>query len=675
MGRPEKIVLLCFLGCVTFCLCIAIACGVVFTTSKIIPEFAGKLTNLHLNPESTEATAIIPTQTSTATNQSDAAAEMTLNSLENTVIPEANWVQLSEEFNHLSNIPTAVTTPPVAYKIGDESSFWVLNDDTKETIQVKATLQYKTNQIYFWIENGVNFDAQQFKKAADTFANKIYPTDQEFFGKEWIPGVDNDPHLYILYTRGLGNDIAGYTSDSDSVLDEAHSYSNEHEMFYINADIQTFTDPYTLSVMAHEFQHLIHGYHDPNEELWLNEGFSELASFINGYDTGGFDELFAENPDVNLTVWPNDPDATNVHYGSSFLFTTYLLDRFGEKTTKAVVADLKNGLDSIDDVFKNENLIDSTTNQVLTSVQFFQDWTLANYLNDTKIGDGRYGYTNYKNLPDFSGAQENEDCSSSEIKGDVNQFGTDYIHFACDGNYSLKFTGDATVNILSVSPKEGSYYLWSNMADSSDTRMTREFDFSQLSGKIDLSYDMWYDLEKDYDFVYLLASTDNQTWQNVDTPSCTTDDTTGNNYGCAYNGITQGWVHQEVDLSQFAGKKVTLRFEYVTDAGVTGEGFVIDNLEIPQLNYQTGFESDDGGWQLEGFARIENQIPQTFLVSVIHGSGDDAKIEKYEAAPGRTLTFNIDSSQGDADLTIVVSGSERYTRQPAKYQLNVSANP
>ena len=42
----------------------------------------------------------------------------------------------------------------------------------------------------------------------DTFDQKIIPTDREFFGSEGNPGVDGDPHIYVLYAGGLGTTLA-----------------------------------------------------------------------------------------------------------------------------------------------------------------------------------------------------------------------------------------------------------------------------------------------------------------------------------------------------------------------------------------------------------------------------------------------------------------------------------
>ena len=37
--------------------------------------------------------------------------------------------------------------------------------------------------------------------------------------------------------------------------------------------------------------------------------------------------------------------------------------------------------------------------------------------------------------------------------------------------------------------------------------LTRDFDFTSASGPLTLKYHTWYDLEKDYDYVFLEAST------------------------------------------------------------------------------------------------------------------------------------------------------------------------
>ncbi len=88
--------------------------------------------------------------------------------------------------------------------LGDQQLFWVLNTDQGQDFQVNAALRYITDHAYFWIEDGINYTPRELKALADTFENKIYPTDREFFGSEWTPGVDGDVHLYILYRARPG---------------------------------------------------------------------------------------------------------------------------------------------------------------------------------------------------------------------------------------------------------------------------------------------------------------------------------------------------------------------------------------------------------------------------------------------------------------------------------------
>jgi bacillopeptidase F (M6 metalloprotease family) len=70
--------------------------------------------------------------------------------------------------------------------------------------------------------------------------------------------------------------------------------------------------------------------------------------------------------------------------------------------------------------------------------------------------------------------------------------------------------------------------------------LTQSFDFTDHSGPLTLSYWTWYDTEKDFDFVYVEASTDGEHWQTLTTPSGTPEDLTGANYGWGYTGVSGG---------------------------------------------------------------------------------------------------------------------------------------
>lgn len=606
---------------------------------------------------------------STPVPASDAAYE-TLQNLQAVDVPNNDPRELAERLKGIQDIPETV---PFAgnFKVGDQQTFWVANVDTNENFQVNAVLRYVTDSTYFWIEEGTRYDQDELAALGNTFNDQIYPTDREFFGSEWTPGIDNDPHIYVLYARGIGSNIAGYFSSADSVHPLAHPYSNGHEMFIFNADNTGLGEEFTYGVLAHEFQHMIHWYRDRNEEGWLNEGFSELAAFLNNYDPGGFDYVFALNPDLQLNDWPNDSNATTSHYGASFLFLTYFLDRFGEDATKALVAETDNGLDSIDKILTTINARDPSNDKILTADDVFADWVITNYANSSRLGDGRYVYQSYNHAPSFPDTEQVVECQTGWEGRTVSQYGTDYINLACGHDFTLSFQGNSEVGVIPESANSGEYAFWSNKGDESDMTLTQTFDFSAIEAPINIDYSTWYDIEEDYDYIYLSASVDGKTWQILDTPSCTTVDPSGNSLGCGYTGTTDGYIQESVDLSQFAGQSVTLRFEYVTDAAVNGEGLLVDDIRIPQINYSTDFETDAGGWDARGFVRIQNRLPQTFKVSILHNNGSPS-VETYTIDAAESIRLPITVSSTSDSIVLMVSGTTRFTRQEAVYYFKLS---
>jgi len=648
--------------------------------SPLVPQVSAAPTQAR--PSSTPPNPTIPTTRKAPDPAGPIAqaplseSEQTLKTLENAEIPINDPIDLAKRLEGKQNLPVSLDFPAKIYQVGAENSFWVMDSNTNQNFQVQATLRFVSDHVYFWIEDGVRYNETQLEKLVETFETQIYPTNREFFGSEWTPGVDADPHLFILYTRGLGGSVAGYYSPPDEYLPVVREYSNGHEMFFLSADKLTLDEEYTYGVLAHEFQHMIHWYRDRNEQTWLNEGFSDLAMFLNGYSIGGHEWSYIANPDLQLTDWfPGNQDNTP-HYGASFLFTTYFLDRFGEDATKALVGDPENGMVSIDQVLETLGIDDPQTGKLLTADDVFADWVLTSYLQDENVEDGRYTYHNYSGAPLPSLTEEVESCPLGEVQRDVSQYGVDYIGIQCHGDYTLHFVAPAQVGVLPEGPHSGSYAYYSNESDESDMTLTRSFDFSDKTGPITLEYWTWYDIEKDYDYLYLTASLDGETWQILTTPSGTADDPSGNSYGWAYNGYSGGasgprWIQESVDISQFAGKKVQLRFEYITDAAVTGDGFLLDDVSVPETGYFTDFENDDGGWVGNGFVRIQNSLPQTFRLALINLNKNGTTIQKFELNGDNVLDIPLQITNDSTQFVLVVSGVTRFTRQKAIYQYSI----
>ncbi len=610
-----------------------------------------------------------PVPTFSATPNPQVATD-TLTVLEESVVPINNPAELACRLKNICDIAPTVPPPATPYPVGAQQTFWVTNIDTNENFQIEARMYYSTDHVYFWVQEGVRVNDADLKQLVDTFEERIYPTNRTFFGSEWSPGIDGDPHIYILYASGIGSQIAGYFSSADEMPPEVHPYSNAHEMFVFNADTVGLAEDFTYGVLAHEFQHMIHWNLDRNETSWLNEGFAELAAFLNGYDPGGFDWAYLRDPDLQLNDWPNDPGATSPHYGAGFLFTAYFLDRFGAEATQTLAAQSQNSLDSVDLTLEELDIRDPLTGALLRADDVFLEWTIANFLNDPAVADGRFAYSNY-DLP--SKARQGlyiTSCPREPLAYNVRQYGADYIRIACEGNFTLIFQGDTSTGVLPVDPYSGDYAFWSNKGDESDMTLTRQFDLSEVENAT-LVFRTWYDIEEDYDYVYLEASTDGEHWQILTTPSGTDENPSGNSYGWGYNGKTNGWIEERVDLSAFAGQTVWLRFEYITDAAVNGEGMLIDDIAIPEIGYFSDLETDDGGWEGAGFVRIQNQLPQTFRLALITFGQEETSVALLTPDENNYLELPLQIGGDVESVVLVVTGTTRHTREPARYQIEI----
>ena len=675
MENPKNRAQSIFLGILIVGL--ALICLIVLSFSYRYFSSQPKGTTPEVPATSAFATDDTTDQTATveANNESERPnneGQATLDILEAEAVPENDPLDLAVRFNGVSEPRVNLKEPAVIKANGSKQPFWILDVDENDYRQINATLEYQTPHLYFWVEEGVEVDRDDVAKLANVFENQIYPTDRKYFGSEWTPGVDNDAHLVIIYAHKLGG-AAGYFSGSDSLTPEVSPYSNAAEMFYLSADYTDLSSSYTYGVLAHEFQHMIHWNQDRNETSWLNEGFSELAADLNGFDVGGFDIYFSFNPDLQLNFWPGDDQGdASPHYGASFLFTRYILSQFGSQTTSAIVQNPMNGLVSIDEVLETEMQSYEADASVSgrPADRVFQNWTIANYLQNPDLQNGIYAYGDYTKLPVFYTTEE-LDCDGSWSERTVSQYGTDYIRVNCDGDYTVEVEGLESVDLLPVDPHSGEYYFWSNSGDESHMTLSHDFDFSEITGPILMNYWAWYDIERDYDYAYVTASTDGETWQILDSTTCTNDNPTGASYGCGLNGASQGWVNEEVDLSKFAGKKVTLQFEYITDAAVNGEGLLIDDISISSLGYDTDFEIDEGGWTPSGFVRISNQLPQAYALAWLRAGGDES-VEKWMTSAGLSQVIEVADLNVEQDGILVISGLTRHTHTPAVYRLKIT---
>lgn len=603
-----------------------------------------------------------------ATGTLPASDASTLDQLTSLEFPSNDRVRLAREYK---GINASLATPELRrqYKIGDKETFWVNRDLQNQNEQATATLRYMNDVVYMWVEDGERVNDADLKKSADVFAEKIYTTNRKYLGGEANPGVDNDPRLHILNARF--ENASGYFSQSDSLPSNVNRHSNGKEMFYINTRALRPGSEVYDSVLAHEFAHMIHrNQNQRGEASWITEGFGDLGIELNGYQAG-HEQAFAENPDLQLNAWDAMPGLSIPHYGAAYLFMSYQLNRFGTDYIRDVFSTDTTGIHTI------QRALDKHQTG-LTFDRVFADWIVANFVNAPELGK-QYNYaTGDLGIRPTAGYNQ----YPAHGNDTVHQYGTDYIQLLPNGrDIQFSFDGSDTVRAVPTDAYSGKFMWWSGRTDFSDVRMTREFDFRGVRSAT-LRFRTWYDLEPDYDYAYVSISTDNgATWTTLKGNTTTDRDPNAANYGNAFNcksaagcGDPQAqasWIEEVVDLTPYVGQNVLLRFEQVTDEVYAAPGFAVDDIEIPEIGFRDDVENGDNGWKAEGFARIDNILPQKFILQAIE-FGATPRIVSIPLDAENRGTYTTDGlGKNLSRVVITVSGSTPVTWESAEYQYQI----
>lgn len=552
-------------------------------------------------------------------------------------------LDLARRFRRLpADAPQTARNAPFGYKVGDGEKFTLVDLEAPEMTTVSATVRLITPHAYFFIENGVSYDQGNLERIGADFESTVYPEVTAAFGPEWTPGVDADPRITLLHANLKG--AGGYFSLSDEYPQAAVRGSNEREMLYLDAGSLSSPGTAYNALAAHELQHLIQSHADPDEEAWVNEGLSQVAAELVGGGAGWLD-LFLSEPDTQLTDWPELGNST-IHYAASELFFRYLLDRFhGRDRAYELSQEQADGTAGVDSFLRKDGT---------GFLNVFAGWVAANYLD---AESGPYSH---------DGVSTSVPSERIGIPGDgageVSQFAADYLKIATGGTAKFTFDGadEASIGVTG----DGRFW-WSGRGDGIDSRLTREFDLWE-TGQATLRFRVWSEIERGWDYAYVAASTDGgRTWTALPGEHTTAYDPVQSAYGEGYTGETGGWQDEEIDLSPYAGGKVLVRFEYVTDDATSLTGFAVDNVEVPEIGYR---EPEDGaGWTVEGFQRTDGRLPQRFVLQLIEN--DD---------PDRVTRLQLDGANRfegtwDGPVTVVISGVTERTVEKALYTWSVSA--
>ena len=319
-------------------------------------------------------------------------AEQTLQRLLATEKPGRDLIDLGQRYRGITGqVARVANTVQPDYPLGSTQAFWVADHANSTYHQVEAVLRGKSDNLYMYVEEGVNVSQSAIDRTVREFEEVIYPTVRQYFGEEWSPGIDADPRVTMLNARIPG--VVGYFTSADEYPSAVNPFSNEREMFYINVDRRVYGPGtrFYYSTLCHELQHMVHWHQNPTQDTWINEGASMLASVLCGYGVGQVATWYTEDPNVQLTGWSDDQESSIPHYAASYLFMEYFAQHYGGyEKLKTLIALPAHGPATVSAFLAQEGY-------AVNFNDVFADWTAANLIDDAQPAGGIYHYD--VNLP------------------------------------------------------------------------------------------------------------------------------------------------------------------------------------------------------------------------------------------------------------------------------------
>ncbi|MBF0409072.1 MAG: hypothetical protein HQM10_17115 [Candidatus Riflebacteria bacterium] len=310
--------------------------------------------------------------------------------------------------------------------VGQSEKFWTKDFRDGKYYQIDAKLAVDGKYCLVYIEEGREVASETARKIADAFDSNIYARMTDIFGNEAKPGIDGEDKVFLLmydikdgFQKSGDGYYAGYFFSGDMMKQSEFQsfskvHSNEKEMLHLDLWPSDISREDYLSVLAHEFQHLIHFSYDSEETSWVNEGCSQIAAWFCGYGIPEHVADYQKKPDRSLNYWPNyDPYA---NYGQSFLWNLFI-DRKCLKTPEmrrkffnTIISSKHHDINGYEEALK-------MTGKSFSEV--FSEFCATNYLNTPDFDNGKFFYG-----PDLSNFRHEItkviDVVPSEYKNSVN---------------------------------------------------------------------------------------------------------------------------------------------------------------------------------------------------------------------------------------------------------------
>ncbi|GAA0472201.1 hypothetical protein Ade02nite_51840 [Paractinoplanes deccanensis] len=539
-------------------------------------------------------------------------------------------------------------TPPA----GTVREWLGLDDTTGKFYRKKYTLRAVGRHIEVWVAHDIAFPAKDCRKGSvevtdaqvaeliSEFDRKIYPRETAVFStppdrdgtKATTPGdftgdgdktvtlVDNvrDANYFtfpkaVTYTSGFFTPQLNELFDRNVMTIDAYDW--KHRLGAAPADDPT-DDLCTSrparprmyeSTFAHEWQHLLEYYADPDEATWLNEGLADFAQTLVGYVDGrvtvdqpgndthlvcyqGFGTVKTRynanprdcgGPQNSPNLWnEGTPSEVLADYGLAYQLMLYLRDRFGLKTITVLHRDgIRQGMGAVQAALP-------TGVPLYEVLHDFQTMTLVDRIAG-EPGAEVIGAAADRVTAKSLRSTVNLDNDSSYAEPGAAPNGADYVPLPTPVR-SLHFAGAAHLPPLPTGWKVVEKTLFSGNTDDLDSHAVRQV--TVPAGKPVLTLETSYALEDRYDYGYVTVSTDGgRTYT-----ALSGDRTRVGPLGFGITGASKGVVTASYDLTSYEGKKVLLGLRFVSDGAEAEGGWRIGTIKLSGTTLSDGSTLD--GW-------------------------------------------------------------------------------
>ncbi len=593
----------------------------------------------------------------------------TLDALSELDVPYYSYADM---IRRISDVDISFTPPssPPDYQIGDQESFYLPTDDSYEQDSQTLELRAMTDQVLIWVQDSALYSPTRAQRLAEHVENQIMRPLQDLFQYQEPPGVDGDPRLTIAMILAPDLSAPGFFPPWHAIPRKLSDESNQREMLVVNLnydDLYDNYDQYLAEIIAHEYQHILLHHRDDNEDLWLDEAFSNYAEHYTSGPGHGFDGVYQHSdaflvlPSTPLVNWEAGLEPFP-KYGAGALFLIYLAENFGEEVITRLHAESADGWRAVDKVMREY--------ADLSADEVFANWALANYF---LAADRGHGYPTTDSLLTSPEPRAILRSYPATYSGSLKQYSSDYLAFVdLQGadKLSLRLTQAPEARLLYNPPFEGDHFYYAVAEATSNPKLTREIDLRSAS-RAELEFRLSFELEPHLEFAYVEVSTDGgDEWWLLSGRHTVDESRYGRFYDDGYTGNSGGWLRERISLSRYVGRRILLRFETYSNTRTKYRGLAIDDLRIDAIDYQDGFESPDDAWIADGWIRTDNRLPNNTWLQVVQDTGDSLHVSRALLSGPGDLT--VDILPGVSQALVAISPVTPVTSLPTDYTLEAN---